>query len=120
MSLKNISIYIMSVFYIQIGIKHFTDPGWFLLIMPPYLPFHKELIYISGFFEIILGLMLIIKKTRYLAGWGLVLLLISVFPANIYLAQTNGSAMNLSPIIAWGRLPFQLVFIGLAYWHSKV
>tara|TARA_B100001250_G_scaffold253908_1_gene218437 strand:+ start:320 stop:682 length:363 start_codon:yes stop_codon:yes gene_type:complete len=120
MFLKNITIYIMSIFYIQIGIKHFTDPNWFLLIMPPYLPFHKELVYISGFFEIILGLMLIFKKTRFLAGWGLILLLIAVFPANIYLAQTNGTAMNISAAIAWGRLPFQLVFISLAYWHSKI
>tara|TARA_X000001036_G_scaffold432238_1_gene467797 strand:- start:36 stop:302 length:267 start_codon:yes stop_codon:yes gene_type:complete len=88
--------------------------------MPPYLPFHKELVYISGFFEIILGLMLVFKKTRFLAGWGLILLLIAVFPANIYLAQTNGAAMNVSAFVAWGRLPFQLVFISLAYWHSKV
>ena len=42
-----------------------------------------------------------------------------VFKCHIYLAQTNGAAMNTSPIIAWGRLPFQAVFIGLAYWHSK-
>ena len=120
MLFKNITIYIMSIFYIQIGIKHFTDLSWFLLIMPPYLPFHKELVYLSGFFEILFGLMLLFKKTRFIAGWGLILLLIAVFPANIYLAQTNGAAMNVSAAIAWGRLPFQLVFISLAYWHSKV
>ncbi len=51
--------------------------------------------------------------------WGLILLLIAVYPANIYLAQTNGAAMNTTPLIAWGRLPFQFVFIGIAYWHSK-
>ena len=110
----------MSIFYIQIGIKHFTDLDWFMRIMPPYLSYHKELVYISGFFEIIFGFMLLFKKTRYISGWGLILLLIAVFPANIYLAQTNGVAMNISPAIAWGRLPFQAVFIALAYWHSKV
>ena len=120
LSFKLISIYIMSFFYIQIGIKHFTDPIWFMRIMPPYLPLHKELVYISGGFEIILGLMLLFSKTRYIACCGLILLLIAVFPANIYLAQTNGAAMDISPIIAWGRLPFQAVFIVLAYWHTKI
>ncbi len=75
--------------------------------------------YISGAFEIILGLMLLVDKTRFIAGWGLILLLIAVFPANIYLAQTNGTAMNTTPLIAWGRLPFQAVFILIAYWHAR-
>jgi uncharacterized membrane protein len=46
-------------------------------------------------------------------------LLIAVFPANIYLAYTNGAAMDISAEVAWGRLPFQALFIGLAYWHSQ-
>ena len=83
-------------------------------------PYHKELVYLSGAFEIILGIMLVFETTRFLSGWGLILLLIAVFPANIYLVQTNGAAMNISPALAWGRLPFQTIFIGLAYWHSKV
>ena len=110
----------MSLFYFFGGIKHFTNVGWYMKIMPPCLPCHKELVYLSGAFEIILGIMLVFEKTRFLSGWGLILLLIAVFPANIYLAQTNGAAMNISPELAWGRLPFQTVFIGLAYWHSKV
>ena len=117
---KQITIYLMSLFYILIGIKHFINVDWFMKIMPPYLPYHKELIYLSGTFEIILGIMLMFEKTRFFAGWGLILLLIAVFPANIYLAQTNGAAMNTSPLVAWVRLPFQAVFIALAYWHSKV
>ena len=120
MSIKLITIYLMSIFYIIIGIKHFINVEWFMKIMPPYLPYHKELVYLSGVFEIILGIMLIFEKTRFFGGWGLILLLIAVFPANIYLAQTNGAAMNTSPAVAWGRLPFQAVFIALAYWHSKI
>ena len=110
----------MSVFYIAIGIKHFINVEWFMKIMPPYLPYHKELVYLSGAFEIILGIMLIFEKTRFLGGWGLILLLIAVFPANIYLAQTGGAAINTSPALAWGRLPVQAIFIALAYWHSKI
>ena len=120
MSFKLITIYLMSLFYILGGIKHFTNVDWYMKIMPSYLPYHKELVYLSGVFEIILGIMLVFEKTRFLSGWGLILLLIAVFPANIYLAQTNGAAMNISPALAWGRLPFQAVFIALAYWHSKV
>ena len=70
------------------------------------------------FFEILLGCLLMFQKTRAFAGKGLILLLLAVFPANIYLAQTNGAAMNTTPLIAWGRLPIQFIFIGLAYWHS--
>ena len=108
----------MSFFYVYAGVNHFSDSDYFLKIMPPYLSYHLELVYISGAFEILLGIMLIFNKTRYMACWGLILLLIAVFPANIYLAQTNGNSLDISPIIAWGRLPFQAVFIGIAYWHS--
>ena len=119
---KNIrlfSIIIMSIFYVSVGVNHFTIPEWFLQIVPPRLPYKLELVYISGFLEIILGVMLLIPATRFYAAWGLILLLIAVYPANIYLAQTNGAAMNTTPFVAWGRLPFQFVFIALAYWHTK-
>ena len=119
MPFKLITIYLMSFFYVFVGIKHFTNPTWFMKIMPLYLPLHRELVYISGAFEIILGLMLLLDKTRFIGGWGLIILLIAVFPANIYLAQTNGAAMNTTPAIAWGRLPFQAIFILIAYWHTK-
>lgn len=114
------SIIIMSIFYVGIGIKHFTNPMWFVKIVPPILPYKLSLVYISGFFEILFGIMLLFPYTRYIASWGLIMLLIAVFPANIYLAMTNGAALNTTPLIAWGRLPFQFVFIGIAYWHSTV
>ena len=117
--IKSFSIIIMSGFYISIGLSHFTDPNWFLQIVPPYLPYKLDLVYISGFFEIIFGIMLITPSLKHYAAWGLILLLIAVFPANIYLAQTNGAAMNTSPLVAWARLPFQFLFIGIAYWHTK-
>jgi len=117
--IKYFSMIVMGVFYISIGVSHFTSPIWYVKIVPPYLPYKLELVYISGLFEILFGGMLLFKKTRFLAGWGLILLLIAVYPANIYLAQTNGAAMNTTPLIAWGRLPVQFIFVGLAYWHSK-
>ena len=116
---KLISVYVMGIFYIMVGIKHFQDPSWFVQIVPPILPYKYELVYISGFFEVLLGILLMIPKFQSIAAKGLMALLICVYPANIYLAQTNGVALGISPLIAWGRLPFQFVFIGLAYWHLK-
>ena len=116
---KYILIIISSVFYVIVGIKHFIDPNYFLAIVPPYLPYHLELVYISGVFEIAFGLMILIPKYRYWGSIGLIFLLVAVFPANIYLAQTNGNAMDTTPLIAWSRLPFQAIFILIAYWHTR-
>ena len=116
---KVISVYVMGIFYIMVGIKHFQDPSWFVQIVPPILPYKYELVYISGFFEVLLGILLMIPRFQSIAAKGLMALLICVYPANIYLAQTNGVALGISPLIACSRLPFQFVFIGIAYWHLK-
>ena len=117
--IKTLSIIIMTLFYIMAGTNHFINPDWYVRIVPPILPFKTAIVYISGILEIILGFLLIFPKTRFIAGWGLIILLVAVYPANIYVALTNGEAMDITPLIAWGRLPFQFVLIGLAYWHSK-
>ena len=118
---KLFTILLMSIFYVRIGVHHFLDPEYFLNIIPPFLPYHLELVYISGFFEILLGLLLIFPKYRFYASWGIILLLIAVFPANIYLAQSEiaQQGLGVSKQVAIWRLPFQALFIGLAYWHSK-
>ena len=118
---KKITIYFMGLAYIYVGIRHFIDPDFFLAIMPDYLPYHLEAVYISGICEIALGAMLFFKKYRWMAGWGLILLLIAVFPANIYLAQNESAqqTIQISENAALIRLPFQALFIGLAYWHTK-
>lgn len=114
------SIILMCMFYVGVGVKHFTNPMWFIKIVPPILPYKLSLVYISGFFEILFGFLLLFPNTRYIAGWGLIMLLIAVFPANIYLAMTNGAALNTTPLIAWGRLPVQFILIAIAYWHSNL
>ncbi len=118
-NIKLITILIMSCFYMNVGVKHFVEPEWFLQIMPPNFPYHYQAVYWSGFFELLFGFLLIIPKTRFIAGWGIIFVMITVFPANLYLAVTDGAAMNISKELAWGRLPFQYVFIGLAFWHAK-
>ncbi len=116
------SIYLMGISYIAVGITHFISTDFFLAIMPPYLPCHLELVYLSGFFEILLGGMLFFKRLRFYAGWGLIFLLIAVFPANIYLAfnEEPQKVLEASPfMVSWVRLPIQFVLIWIAYWHTK-
>ena len=117
--LKFITILIMSCFYMNVGVKHFVEPEWFLQIMPPNFPHHYQAVYWSGFFELLFGFLLINPCTRFIAGWGIIFVMITVFPANLYLAVTDGAVMNISKELAWGRLPLQYVFIGLAYWHAQ-
>jgi len=119
MDLKFLTILVMSCFYMNVGVKHFVEPEWFLQIMPPNFPHHYQAVYWSGFFELLFGFLLINPKTRLIAGWGIIFVMITVFPANLYLAVTDGAAMNISKELAWGRLPFQYIFIGLAFWHAK-
>ena len=118
---KYILIIISSIFYVLIGIKHFIDPNFFLAIVPPYLPYHLELVYISGLFEILFGVMILFPKYRYWGSVGLILLLIAVFPANIYLFQSVEAqkAIGATQEIATWRLPVQGIFILVAYWIRK-
>tara|TARA_B100000686_G_C15978907_1_gene566422 strand:- start:88 stop:483 length:396 start_codon:yes stop_codon:yes gene_type:complete len=121
---NKISLFAMSFFYVNVGIKHFIDPEWFMYIIPPYLTFiGLELVYISGFFEILLGLLVLFKKYRKIASYGLILLLIAVYPANIYLAinEAPQKLIGISSFVAsWIRLPMQFILIGIAYYQSKI
>ena len=111
----------MSFLYIIVGIKHFVDVEYFVSIVPNYISWKKEAVFISGFFEILLGILLLFHKTRKLAAWGIIMLLIAVFPANIYLyvSEIPRDILNISKIDALIRMPFQIPLIIISYWHSK-
>ena len=119
--IKSFLIIISSIFYVIVGIKHFIDPEYFLSIVPPYLPYHLELVYISGLFEILFGLLILFPKYRYYGAIGLILLLVAVFPANIYLAQSKEAqeAIGATQQIATWRLPIQGVLIWIAFYIRK-
>ena len=118
---KGVTIYTFSLFYFVVGIKHFTDVNFFASIMPPYIPFHEFFIYLSGFFEILFGFLLLFKKTRKFAGIGLIYLLVFIFPANIhlYLSEVAQKALSITQNDALLRLPFQLPLMVIAYWHAE-
>ena len=115
---KAISKYLLAIFMITAGIMHFANPAFFLKIMPPYLPFHYNLVLVSGVFEFLLGVLLLVPKCSRLAAWGIVALLIAVFPANLYLYQ-HQDILPASPVVHFLRLPLQVVFILWAFWHSR-
>ena len=120
-SLKNLIAFSLGALYIIVGIKHFTDLEFFLVIVPPYIPFPETMVYISGLFEIIFGCLLIPKKTRKYAAIRLIFLLIAVFPANIYLFKSEVAlkTIGISSHDALVRLPFQIPLIIIAFWQTK-
>ena len=120
-TLKNITVYSLSLLYVGVGFKHFIDIDFFLVIVPPYIPYPELMVYTSGLFEIVLGVLLVPRKTRKYGALGLLVLLIAVFPANIYLftSEIAQNTFGISRQDALIRLPFQVPLLLLAYWHSK-
>jgi uncharacterized membrane protein len=99
-----------AIFFIVAGTFHFLKAGLYMKIMPPYFPAPQLLVIISGVAEIAGGVGLLVRPLRRAAGWGLIALLIAVFPANIYMAQ-HPEQFNFAPWLLWARLPLQIVFI---------
>ena len=112
---RKFSLFGLSLFFIYFGIDHFINPEFYLSIMPPAFPLHVEAVYISGFFEILGGISVLIAPLRKIAGWGLVALLICVYPANIYMAITPEAFPEISIGLLYLRLPLQFLFIYWAY-----
>ena len=116
---KKISLYIMAALYIVAGIYHFISPGFYKKIMPPWLPWHYPFIYISGICEFFLGVLLLLPQTRKWAAWGIIALLVAVFPANVQMMLNYWHQQNPYLWVAIVRLPLQLVLIGWAYQFTK-
>ncbi len=109
----------MAAFYILAGINHFINPSFYNKIMPPWLPWHYTLIYFSGLCEILLGLLLLPVSTRRFAAWGIIILLVTVFPANIQMMLNFREENNKYLWIAILRLPLQLILIAWAYQFAR-
>lgn len=109
----------MSAFYILAGANHFLNPAFYEPIMPPYLPYHLALIYISGVAESMIGIFLIPKSTRRIAAWLLIILLIIIFPANIQMTINYWKESNPDMWISIVRLPIQFILIWWAWVYTK-
>ncbi len=109
----------MFVLYFLAGINHFWHTEVYMEIMPSYLPYHYALVIISGVFEILFALLLLPTQTRRWAAWGIVLLLIAVFPANVQMMLNYLHEDNQNLVFSIIRLPLQILLIWWAYTFTK-
>lgn len=108
--------YLIGGLFIVAGAAHFIWPTAYERIVPDYLPMHRALVVASGAFEILGGIAATYPATRGLAGWGLIMLLLAVFPANVHMATHAASFADVAPAwLLYARLPLQFVLIAWAY-----
>jgi uncharacterized membrane protein len=118
---RKIALILLSFFFVFAGVMHFLNAEFFVDIMPPYLPLHLELVYLSGVVEIALGLAVLPVATRSGAGLALIGLLVAIFPANIHMAVNPESYLEGGATMGflYGRLPVQFVFMYWAWWATR-
>ncbi|OYR40316.1 hypothetical protein DJ82_08045 [Halorubrum sp. Ib24] len=116
---------VMGTIYAVAGMTHFLAPDSFARAVPPEFPRPRALVYCSGIAELALGIGLQFDRTRRASAWGIVALLVAVFPANVYMATADVAAefvpdrlAGVSRAAAWARLPFQAVLVLWAWWHA--
>lgn len=116
---KRALLWLMSLSYVAAGTNHFVAPDFYLGMMPDYLPWHLGLVYLSGAAEIVLGIAVLVPGLRVLAAWGIIALLLAVFPANVHVAMRQMPMGDLDPVWSWVRVPFQALFIAWAWWYTR-
>lgn len=110
------SLVLIALMFIAAGVLHFAQPNVFTKIVPPYLPAPLELVYLSGVFELLGGVGILMPKFRRLAGWGLIALLIAVFPANIQMLIQANDYPSIPYWTLVARLPMQFALIAWVWW----
>ena len=118
-NIKAIFRWLLAIAFILAGLNHFINPAFYLKMMPPILPAPLFLIYLSGFFQISLGTLLLIPKFTRPAAWGIIALLIAVYPANIYMAMNANLFPEFNPSLIYLRLPLQFFLVAWAFWFIK-
>ncbi len=119
---KRVLLWVMAAFYCVGGFNHLYNPDFYVAIMPPGLPNPEWLNVLSGLAEIILGVFVLEPKVRVLAAWGIIALLIAVYPANLWVWVENvgaggpGTGNEIGNLI---RQPFQILFIVWAWWYTR-
>jgi uncharacterized membrane protein len=114
---------LLAALFLFAGTVHLRHPEWFLPIMPPWIPYHRTCIEISGVLELLggIGLLIPVRSIQWFTGWGLALMLVAVFPANIYMAMAHIQVHGIpsQPWMAWARLPLQPLLIVAVLWVSR-
>ncbi len=114
---QTLARWVLAIFFIVAGVNHFISPSIYLEMMPAWLPAKEAANWISGTAEIAGGLGLLLPLLRRAASWGLIALLVAVFPANVHVAlQGHMAGLDASAWVLWLRLPLQVVFIAWVWW----
>lgn len=112
---QTVSLYAIAVTFVGAGIGHFVYPDLFMRIVPTYFPAPRLLVLASGAAEIVGGVGVLIPSLRVAAGWGLILLLVVVFPANVHMVAHPEDFTRIPAWVLYLRLPLQLVLIAWVY-----
>jgi len=114
--MSRIPLLVVALFFISGGIAHFVFMDFFAMSIPDYLRYPRELVIISGVFELFGAIGILVPQTRLLAGYGLIALIIAVYPANINMALHPEQFKNLPALFLYIRLPFQFLFVWFVWW----
>jgi len=112
-------LYLMAAVYIFAGIMHFIKPKVYLRIMPRYLPFHKQLVFLSGIAEVLLGLSLLFRTTKDIALYGIITMLAIFLLVHFYMLSSEKASAGFPKWILLLRLPLQFVLMFWAFWYVK-
>ena len=115
---RRVVLFAVAAFFLFAGVGHFTNTEFFVAIVPPYLPGAYELVYISGVFEILGGVGVLVPATRRFAGFGLLALLVAVYPANIHMMMNPELFPDVAPAGLYARMPFQFLFAAGVWWST--
>jgi len=119
-TLKNMGLVLIFLWFMIGGIAHFTSTDFFVAIMPPYIGFHREIVYISGVFEILGAIGILIPALRQWAGNGLLLLVVCVSPANIHMWLHPELFPDVPPAFLSIRLVVQVALLALIWWCTRM
>jgi uncharacterized membrane protein len=114
-------LFLFAIFFIGAGVLHFLFPAPYMRIMPPFLPWPKTLVWVSGAAEMTGGLGLLVGRFQRAAAYGLALLLVAVFPANVYMAVEHVWFPGImgESWLQWMRLPLQIPQVMWALYYTR-
>ena len=112
---------LLTALMVVVGVAHFVMPEVFVRMVPPSLPWPRELVLVSGVVEILLGCGLLIPRTARRAAWGLMAFLVAVLPANVYMAASHltPEGIEARPMVLWMWLPVQGLIIAGAWSFTR-
>ena len=114
LKIQRVALFAAALLFTAAGVAHFVNPEFYVSIVPPYLPAALALVYVSGVFEILGGVGLLVRPTRRWSAYALIGLLVAVFPANLHMATDSARFAAEGGFPEWtlyARLPVQVLLV---------